>query len=75
MFKSMPENVPVQTVKAYERSGVLDPLILNVEVSGRHQGSAALPARRQPRYQLTRRLGGPQGPSASFGKIGTSLAP
>jgi hypothetical protein len=36
MFKSMLENVPVQTMKAYEGSRVIDTIILNVEASGRH---------------------------------------
>ena len=35
-FKSMLEDVPVQTTKAYEGNTVTDTFILNVEVSGRH---------------------------------------
>ena len=39
MFKSMLQYVPVQTMKAYEGSRDIDPLILNVEMSD----PAALP--------------------------------
>jgi hypothetical protein len=36
MFKSMLEDDPVQTMRAYEGTRVIDQLVLNVEVSGRH---------------------------------------